>query len=251
MIRLRPRKKFIKFRILPLAFSGTLIYNIIRRADVAQSVERILGKDEVGGSNPPISSTHRKPQGFRFFCLFSSLESTYTRNDMPVVFKACSSITPFSKTGHPLMKTALIPNGFSWSGCAFLMDTAVNGEPYQMTDDALGIIDEVEEPRDFYAGFVGWCRGNGDGEYMVSIRCAEIAGAGARAWAGGGVVGKHAPHIAEECNVLVERPRAPHILEPRGEGFRCRKCHAAQFAHVREVVFHPVCERGEMSAIHV
>ena len=25
-------------------------------ADVAQSVERILGKDEVGGSNPPISS---------------------------------------------------------------------------------------------------------------------------------------------------------------------------------------------------
>ncbi len=63
---------------------------------------------------------------------------------------------------------------------------AVGGFP---TDDALGIIDEVEEPRDFYAGFVGWCRGNGDGEYMVSIRCAEIAGAGARAWAGGGVVG--------------------------------------------------------------
>lgn len=63
---------------------------------------------------------------------------------------------------------------------------AVGGYP---TDDALGIITEVEEPRDFYAGFVGWCRSNGDGEYMVSIRCAEIAGSQARAWAGGGIVG--------------------------------------------------------------
>lgn len=63
---------------------------------------------------------------------------------------------------------------------------AVGGFP---TDDALGIINEVEEPRDFYAGFVGWCRSNGDGEYMVSIRCAEVAGASARAWAGGGVIG--------------------------------------------------------------
>lgn len=62
---------------------------------------------------------------------------------------------------------------------------AVGGFP---TDDALGIINEVEEPRDFYAGFVGWCRSNGDGEYMVSIRCADIAGSGARAWAGGGIV---------------------------------------------------------------
>lgn len=62
---------------------------------------------------------------------------------------------------------------------------AVGGHP---TDDALGIINEVEEPRDFYAGFVGWCRSNGDGEYMVAIRCAELAGTGARAWAGGGIV---------------------------------------------------------------
>lgn len=62
---------------------------------------------------------------------------------------------------------------------------AIAGSP---TDDALGIINEVEEPRDFYAGFVGWCRADGDGEYMVSIRCAEIAGAHARAWAGGGLV---------------------------------------------------------------
>jgi isochorismate synthase len=62
---------------------------------------------------------------------------------------------------------------------------AVGGTP---TDAALGIIEEVEEPRDFYAGFVGWCDSDGDGEYMVSIRCAEVAGTIARCWAGGGII---------------------------------------------------------------
>jgi isochorismate synthase len=61
------------------------------------------------------------------------------------------------------------------------------------TDDAIGIINEVEEPRCFYAGFVGWCNDDGDGEYMVSIRCAEVAGATARAWAGGGVIASSSP----------------------------------------------------------
>lgn len=67
---------------------------------------------------------------------------------------------------------------------------AVGGTP---TDDAVGIINEVEEPRCFYAGFVGWCNADGDGEYMVSIRCAEIAGATARAWAGGGIIATSSP----------------------------------------------------------
>ena len=37
------------------AFSA--IIHVVADADVAQSVERILGKDEVAGSNPAISST--------------------------------------------------------------------------------------------------------------------------------------------------------------------------------------------------
>lgn len=67
---------------------------------------------------------------------------------------------------------------------------AVGGTP---TDDAIGIINEVEGPRGFYAGFVGWCNAEGDGEYMVTIRCAEVAGATARAWAGGGVIETSSP----------------------------------------------------------
>lgn len=64
---------------------------------------------------------------------------------------------------------------------------AVCGTP---TDAAEALIHTAESDRGFYAGAVGWCDRNGDGEYMVAIRCAEVAGDGAtaRAWAGGGIV---------------------------------------------------------------
>ena len=59
-----------------LALSATLCYNPIvacqASADVAQSVERILGKDEVGGSNPPISSKEPALYGW-FFVLCGAL----------------------------------------------------------------------------------------------------------------------------------------------------------------------------------
>ncbi|GAB3595271.1 Isochorismate synthase DhbC [Corynebacterium faecale] len=64
---------------------------------------------------------------------------------------------------------------------------AICGTP---TDAAEALIVEAESPRNFYAGAVGWCDAAGDGEYMVAIRCAEVAADGktARAWAGGGIV---------------------------------------------------------------
>lgn len=64
---------------------------------------------------------------------------------------------------------------------------AICGTP---TEAAQALIETAETDRGFYAGTVGWCDNNGDGEYMVAIRCAEVAGNGlsARAWAGGGIV---------------------------------------------------------------
>ena len=67
---------------------------------------------------------------------------------------------------------------------------AIGGTPI---DDAIGIIEEVEQPREFYAGAVGWCDAAGDGEYMVAIRCCVMEGAMARAWAGGGIVADSDP----------------------------------------------------------
>ncbi|MFC5141521.1 isochorismate synthase [Actinomycetospora rhizophila] len=63
---------------------------------------------------------------------------------------------------------------------------AVCGEP---TDAARAAIEELEEfPRGFYTGLVGWCDAAGDGEWAVTIRCAEVAGRAVRVYAGAGVV---------------------------------------------------------------
>ncbi|MBY4571421.1 isochorismate synthase [Gordonia sihwensis] len=64
---------------------------------------------------------------------------------------------------------------------------AVCGTP---TEAAARIIEEVEGPREFYAGTVGWCDAAGDGEWVVSIRCLELDSSRTKvsAWAGGGIV---------------------------------------------------------------
>lgn len=72
---------------------------------------------------------------------------------------------------------------------------AICGTP---TDAAEAFITEAEAPRGFYAGAVGWCDGSGDGEYMVAIRCAEVASDRARAWAGGGIVTSSDPEAEYE-----------------------------------------------------
>lgn len=69
---------------------------------------------------------------------------------------------------------------------------AVCGTP---TEAAKALICTAETDRSFYAGAVGYTEANGDGEYMVAIRCAEVSGDGttARAWAGGGLVADSDP----------------------------------------------------------
>ncbi|SIS40714.1 isochorismate synthase [Corynebacterium appendicis CIP 107643] len=69
---------------------------------------------------------------------------------------------------------------------------AVCGTPQHAAE---ALITTAESDRSFYAGTVGWCDDNGDGEFMVSIRCAEVSGDGtaARAWAGGGLVAASDP----------------------------------------------------------
>lgn len=63
---------------------------------------------------------------------------------------------------------------------------AVCGTP---RDAASALIAELEPfDRGFFTGAVGWCDPHGDGRWMVTIRCAELAGASARLWAGAGIV---------------------------------------------------------------
>ncbi|APT84628.1 isochorismate synthase [Corynebacterium aquilae] len=69
---------------------------------------------------------------------------------------------------------------------------AICGTP---TEAAAALIETAEDPRGFYAGAVGWSDASGDGEFMVAIRCAEVAAdcLSARAWAGGGIVADSVP----------------------------------------------------------
>jgi isochorismate synthase len=69
---------------------------------------------------------------------------------------------------------------------------AVGGVP---TKAATELIAELEGDRGFYAGAVGWCDASGDGQWVVSIRCAELSAdrRSALARAGGGIVAESDP----------------------------------------------------------
>jgi isochorismate synthase len=69
---------------------------------------------------------------------------------------------------------------------------AVGGVPGDLAAD---LITELEGDRGFYAGAVGWTTANGDGRWVVSIRCAQLAAdrRSADARSGGGIVAESDP----------------------------------------------------------
>lgn len=68
---------------------------------------------------------------------------------------------------------------------------AVCGTP---TASALELIRAIEGmDRGRYAGPVGWLDARGNGEWGIALRCAEVAGAHARLFAGCGIVGASSP----------------------------------------------------------
>lgn len=68
---------------------------------------------------------------------------------------------------------------------------AVCGYP---TDKALAAIHDIEGyDRGLFTGMVGWCDSTGDGEWVVTIRCAEVEANRVRLYAGAGVVAGSSP----------------------------------------------------------
>ncbi|MCU0268001.1 MAG: isochorismate synthase [Acidimicrobiales bacterium] len=75
--------------------------------------------------------------------------------------------------------------------CALHPTPAVCGMPRSA---ALGLIERYEHlDRGRYAGPVGWVDAEGDGDWAVGIRCAQLEGARARLYAGVGVVADSDP----------------------------------------------------------
>ncbi|KAF0812695.1 Isochorismate synthase DhbC [Andreprevotia sp. IGB-42] len=68
---------------------------------------------------------------------------------------------------------------------------AVCGHP---TADAREFIQQVEGfDRRFFTGLTGWCNADGDGEWAVTIRCAEVGEQSATLYAGAGIVAGSEP----------------------------------------------------------
>ncbi|WP_431971037.1 isochorismate synthase [Nocardia sp. bgisy134] len=88
---------------------------------------------------------------------------------------------------------------------------AVCGTP---TTQAARLIAALEGNRGFYAGAVGWCDSDGNGEWMVSIRCTELSSDRRElvAYAGGGIVAESDPH-AELAETTAKFAR---VLRPLG-----------------------------------
>ncbi|QYF95653.1 isochorismate synthase [Massilia sp. PAMC28688] len=63
---------------------------------------------------------------------------------------------------------------------------AVCGHPLQQARRFIGDVEGFE--RGYFAGLVGWCDTSGDGEWAVTLRCAEVGEHDATLYAGAGIV---------------------------------------------------------------
>jgi isochorismate synthase len=68
---------------------------------------------------------------------------------------------------------------------------AVCGTPRETAREALEKLEPID--RGGYAGPVGWIDANGDGEWAIALRCAEVTGSTARLFAGAGIVADSVP----------------------------------------------------------
>lgn len=85
--------------------------------------------------------------------------------------------------------------------CALHPTPAVCGDP---TDLARDVISELEPfDRGLYSGVVGWGDAAGDGEWVVTIRCAEAGADSLRLFAGAGVVASSDP-VAETAETTAK-----------------------------------------------
>ncbi len=70
---------------------------------------------------------------------------------------------------------------------------AVCGAPREAAREALGELEAID--RGLYAGPVGWVDANGDGQWAIALRCAELSRETARLFAGAGIVADSVPEM--------------------------------------------------------
>lgn len=77
--------------------------------------------------------------------------------------------------------------------CALHPTPAVCGTPVEAARRTIAELEPFE--RGFYGGAVGWCDADGDGQWVVAIRCAEVQGATLQLFSGAGIMPASQPHL--------------------------------------------------------
>ena len=92
---------------------------------------------------------------------------------------------------------------------------AVCGSPAERARESILEIEPFN--RGFFTGMVGWCNALGDGEWIVTIRCAEVEENELRLFAGAGVVGESKPEeeLAETSAKLQTMLRAMGMTDSK------------------------------------
>jgi menaquinone-specific isochorismate synthase len=89
---------------------------------------------------------------------------------------------------------------------------AVGGTPREVALEALRELESFD--RDRYAGPVGWVDADGDGEWAVALRCADLDGNHARLFAGAGIVAGSDPDAEWDETEAKLEPMLRAIVRP-------------------------------------
>lgn len=169
------------------------------------------------------------------------LASTKDRHEHAVVVEAVvAALSPYCKTLEVPSEPSLAQTNTMWH-----LSTEINGELEDIrtsvlelamalhptpavcgtpTDLAREVIKEIEPfERGFFTGLVGWCDSSGNGEWAVTIRCAEVENRTLRLFAGAGIVSGSSgeEELAETSAKLGTMFRALGLRQPSevtGEG---------------------------------
>lgn len=182
-------------RTAPRTLVGASPETLLRR--VGDTVESLPLAGSARRAADPVEDARR---GSELLC------STKDRDEHAVVIEAiAAALTPLCSSleipdGPELIRTRAMwhlatrirgrladPSITSLDLAAALHPTpAVCGTPRDRARTAISALEPLD--RGYYAGAVGWQEANGDGEWIVAIRCGEVEGDTVRLWAGAGLV---------------------------------------------------------------
>jgi isochorismate synthase len=180
----------------------------VPRTLVGATPELLLAKSgRTVSSHPLAGSTPRRPAAADDRAAAAALlrSDKDQREHAAVVDAIADVLTPFCTSLDFARSPELVSTATMWH-----LGTRITG---QLRDDAISSLElldavhptpavcGVPQPRaqsliaelegfdrDYFTGAVGWCDARGDGRWMVTIRCAEVAGTRARLYAGAGIV---------------------------------------------------------------